>query len=56
MRRAAELRATHPTLRTPDAIHVATAQFTGATHLVTNDVKFARLNILPSILCSDLEP
>ena len=34
---AARLRATHPHLKTPDAVHVATAVLTGCEILITND-------------------
>jgi predicted nucleic acid-binding protein len=37
LRRAALLRAGHPTLRTPDAIQMATAMVAGCTVLITND-------------------
>lgn len=40
--RAAQLRAIHG-LRTPDAIHAATALLSGATGIVTNDEGFRRL-------------
>lgn len=35
--RAAELRALNPALRTPDAIHCATAEAVGCAMLITND-------------------
>jgi predicted nucleic acid-binding protein len=40
--RAAQIRATHG-LRTPDAIHAATALQSGASGIVTNDAGFRRL-------------
>lgn len=43
LRRAAELRATVPGLKTPDAIHAATATLAGATGFVTRDAGFARV-------------
>jgi predicted nucleic acid-binding protein len=43
--RAAQLRATH-NIRTPDAIQMATAIHTGASHFLTND---ARLPPLPEV-------
>ena len=43
---AAELRATTPSLRLPDAIHVATALSHGATALVSFDVRLRNLGSL----------
>jgi len=40
-RRAAELRARHG-IRTPDALHVATAQLTGCRELWTNDARLEK--------------
>lgn len=40
---AAQLRASHPKLRTPDALQLATALVTGCTAFVTND------RVLPSV-------
>jgi len=37
------LRAAHQSLRTPDAIHLATAQVNGCSRLWTGDVDFARV-------------
>jgi predicted nucleic acid-binding protein len=37
--RAAQIRADSPSLKLPDAIHLATAWIAGCTHLVTNDLK-----------------
>jgi predicted nucleic acid-binding protein len=37
LREATKLRATTPSLRTPDAIHAATAMFLGCTQFLTND-------------------
>jgi len=41
-RRAGGLRATHPTLRTPDAIHLATALVCKASRFITNDVALGK--------------
>ena len=41
-RRAAELRATHPSLRLPDALVVATARTLRATRLITTDARWPR--------------
>jgi len=41
--RAARLRAVHHSLRTPDALHLATAQLAGCSHLWTGDEHFAKL-------------
>jgi uncharacterized protein len=40
--RAALLRARHGSLKLPDAIHVATAMQTGATHFITRDERLSR--------------
>jgi predicted nucleic acid-binding protein len=38
---AARMRATHPALKLPDAIHAASALAQGATAFLTNDMRFA---------------
>lgn len=53
LREAANLRANH-NLKTPDAIHSATAQAANCTHFLTNDSAFRRLNNLQIITLSDL--
>ncbi|MCW5570895.1 MAG: type II toxin-antitoxin system VapC family toxin [Steroidobacteraceae bacterium] len=45
---ASALRAAHG-LRTPDAIHIATAVRAGASAIVTNDASWARLPAIPAV-------
>jgi predicted nucleic acid-binding protein len=54
LRAAARLRATLTSLRTPDAIHAATADACGCTLLVTNDFAFRRIPDLPLAILDDL--
>lgn len=42
--RAAALRAAHPTLKTPDAIHLATALYHGCAEFWTNDDRLAAID------------
>lgn len=53
LRRAGRLRATTPGLRTPDAIHAASAIERGCTSFVTNDAGFKRVSGLPLAVLSD---
>ena len=53
LRNAAQLRATTK-LRTPDAIHAATAMQTGCALFVTNDVGFRSIAGLPVVVLDDL--
>lgn len=53
LRTAAELRA-HHNLKTPDAIHAATAISSGCDYLIANDNTFRRLDGLEVIILSDL--
>jgi predicted nucleic acid-binding protein len=53
LREAARLRATTK-LRTPDALHAATAQLAGCVLFVTNDVGFRGLASLPLVILDDL--
>lgn len=53
LRTAAKLRA-EQNLKTPDAIHAATAQLSNCTHLVSNDTGFRRLATIEIIILSDL--
>jgi predicted nucleic acid-binding protein len=51
---AARLRSLHSTLKTPDAIHAATALHHSCTLFITNDHSFMRIPELPHILLDDL--
>jgi predicted nucleic acid-binding protein len=53
LREAARLRATTK-LRTPDALHAATARQTGCALFVTNDVGFRGVASLPLVVLDDL--
>jgi predicted nucleic acid-binding protein len=53
LRDAAQLRATTK-LRTPDALHAATAQQEGCVLFVTNDVGFRGVANLPLVILDDL--
>lgn len=53
LRRAAQLRATTK-LKTPDALHAATAQDAGCALFVTNDVGFRVVAGLPLVVLDDL--
>lgn len=54
LREAARLRATIPALRTPDAIHAATALLHGCALFVTNDTGFRRVPGLPIAILDDV--
>jgi predicted nucleic acid-binding protein len=54
LRQAAVLRATIPSLRTPDAIHAATALLGNCDMFLTNDPGFRRVPGLPLILLSNV--
>jgi predicted nucleic acid-binding protein len=53
LREAARLRAT-TRLRTPDALHAATAQQTGCALFVTNDAGFRGMVSVPLVILDDL--
>ncbi len=44
---AARVRALHPSLKLPDAIHVATAEQTGCSHIISGDKRLAGTTALP---------
>lgn len=54
LREAAALRAAIPALRTPDAIHAATALSTDFTLFLTNDPGFHRVSRLPTAVLEEL--
>ena len=54
LREAARLRAAIPGLRTPDALHAATALLTGCALFLTNDAGFRRIPGLPLIVLDDV--
>ena len=54
LRRGAQLRAAAPTLRTPDAIHAATALEAGCAMFLTNDTDFRTVPGLPVTVLNDV--
>ena len=54
MERAARLRADHSGLKTPDAIHAATALEAGVATFITNDLAFQRIAGLQVVTPNDL--
>lgn len=54
LREAARLRAAVPRLRTPDAIHAATARLHGVAALVTNDAAFRNVTGLNVVVLDDV--
>lgn len=56
LRKVAELRAKYISLRTPDAIHAATAILAGAALFITNDDNFRQVAEVQSVFLDDLFP
>jgi predicted nucleic acid-binding protein len=54
LREAAGLRARIPSLRTPDALHAATAMTTGCAAFLTNDRGFAQVPRLSVVILDDV--
>ena len=54
LREAARLRAAIIGLRTPDALHAATALLAGCTLFLTNDAGFRRIPGLPLVVLDDV--
>lgn len=55
LRYAAGLRAVNPSLRTPDAIHLATAVESGCTAFLTNDRRLGRaVDAVPTIVLDEV--
>jgi predicted nucleic acid-binding protein len=54
LRAGARLRATLSSLRSPDAIHAATASSCASMLVLTNDVAFRRIPGLPVVILGDL--
>ena len=51
---AAQIRATHPRIRTPDALQMATAVVAGAQYFLTNDKALPNLPTLQMLVVDDL--
>lgn len=54
LREAAQLRASIPALRTPDALHAATALLENCAMFVTNDAGFRRVPSLPVAILDEI--
>ena len=46
---AARIRAAHPSLKLPDAIHLATAERTGCSHIITGDKRLSARASVPVV-------
>ena len=53
LRAAARIRAT-TSIKTPDAIHAATALSVGCAQFITNDADYRKLSSLPVVVLKDL--
>jgi predicted nucleic acid-binding protein len=54
LRQAARLRAAHPVLRTPDALHAATGEHCECRMFLTNDQGFRQVPGLPLVILDDV--
>ena len=54
LKEAAKLRATTPSLKTPDAIHAATAITSGCTQFLTNDRQLRTVANLPVVVLDEV--
>ncbi len=54
LREAAKLRAITPSLRTPDAIHAATAIAANCTQFLTNDQQLRTVTGLPVVILDEI--
>jgi predicted nucleic acid-binding protein len=54
LREAARLRASTPSLRTPDAIHIATAATSGCTQFLTKDRQLRTATNLPVVILDEV--
>jgi predicted nucleic acid-binding protein len=54
LREGARLRAASSALRTPDAVHAATATIAGCTMFLSNDVGFRRVSSLPLVILDEV--
>ncbi|MBX9257525.1 PIN domain-containing protein [Desmonostoc muscorum CCALA 125] len=54
LREAASLRASTPSLRTPDAIHIATATTSGCTQFLTNARQLRTATNLPVVILDEV--
>ncbi len=54
LREAARLPASTPSLRTPDAIHIATATISGCTQFLTNDRQLRTATNLPVVILDEV--
>lgn len=54
MTKSAQLRASFPSLKTPDALHLATVLEAGADCFITNDARLAKLSVMRIIMLQDV--
>ena len=54
--KAANVRAKNPAIRTPDAIHLATAVVERCSVFITNDVGLKHVSDIPTIILNELLP
>jgi len=54
LREGARLRATIPALRTPDALHAASAALANCTMFLSNDAGFRRIPGLPVVILDEV--